>query len=285
MKLAVRSEVAYRSDRGYPCTYVFNLAAANINAQQVEEESLLVDPDVSRDHYETDSLGNRLTRCQLADGGSLSVQYEAVVSVTHSSGIVADIEEVPPGRLPLSILPYTYPSRYCQSDRLMRMAQSEFGRMEPGFTRVLAICDWIYRRVDYLSGTTNAHTSAFETATERQGVCRDFAHLGIAFCRALNIPARFVSAYALELQPQDFHAVFEAYLGGRWWLFDPTRLVPLDGLVRIGTGRDAADIAFATIWGVAETTTQTVSVRRLDGERSEWDGSPVSVDVTPHRGA
>ena len=266
MRLAVRSEVAYRSDRGYPCTYVFNLAAAHINAQQVESETLLVDPDVSRDHYETDSLGNRLTRCQLADGGDLSVQYEAVARVAHTTGVVAEIEEVPPGRLPLSILPYTYPSRYCQSDRLMRMAQSEFGRLQPGFSRVLAICDWITSKVDYLSGTTNTFTSAFETATERQGVCRDFAHLGIAFCRAMGIPARYVSGYAVDLDPPDFHGFFEVYLGDAWYLFDATKMAPREGFVRIGVGRDAADCAFATIVGSAHLTAMTVSAERRSGD-------------------
>ena len=116
-----------------------------------------------------------------------------------------------------------------------------------------AICNWIYGNVDYISGTTDALTSAFDTVTQRAGVCRDFAHLGIALCRAMGIPARYVSAYAWRLSPPDFHAVFEAYLdgpgGGAWYLFDPTRMTGADGLVRIGIGRDAADVAFCSIFG------------------------------------
>jgi transglutaminase-like putative cysteine protease len=101
---------------------------------------------------------------------------------------------------------------------------------------------------------------AFDTVTERVGVCRDFAHLGIAFCRALNIPARFAAGYAYQLNPPDFHAYFEAFLGDRWYLFDPTRLVAKDGLIRIGTGRDAADISFATIFGPVSMEEMVLSV-------------------------
>ncbi len=276
MKLSINSRVAYSSGYG-PCTYVFNVEAKQMGAQTIGRESLTVTPGYARDHSESDNAGNRYVRCHLQEGGDLTLEYEAVVDVQSTTAEAASIPEVAPGDLPLSVLPYTYPSRYCQSDRLMRMAQSEFGHLSPGFGRVLAVCDWITDKVDYLSGSTDSQTSAFDTATERMGVCRDFAHLGIAFCRALNIPARFVSVYALDLQPQDFHAIFEAYLGGRWWLFDATRLVPLDSVVRIGSGRDAADVSFATIWGNAVLQEQSVAVSRLDGTGSQWGGAPVSV--------
>jgi len=103
--------------------------------------------------------------------------------------------------------------------------------------------------VQYLSGSSNAQTSAFDTVTEQAGVCRDFAHLGIALCRALTIPARYFTGYAYQLQPADFHACFEAYIGTEWVLFDATRLVPLNGLIKIASGRDAADTAIANIFG------------------------------------
>jgi transglutaminase-like putative cysteine protease len=146
----------------------------------------------------------------------------------------------------------------------MRLAQDEFGELEPGYSRVQAICDWIYDKVTYLSGSTDASTSAYDIATQRAGVCRDFAHLGIAFCRALNIPARFVSAYAYQLEPPDFHACFEAYLGNNWYLFDATCLAPVEGLVRIGTGRDAADVSFATVFGVVEMESMNVYIDSLE---------------------
>jgi transglutaminase-like putative cysteine protease len=147
------------------------------------------------------------------------------------------------------VIHYLYPSRYCQSDRLLNFAQGEFGQWEPGYAQVTAICDWIYEKVLYLPGSSDSLTSATETLLKRVGVCRDFAHLGIALCRALNIPARFVSGYAHGLNPPDFHAWFEAYLGRDWCRFDPSRLVSPQSLVQVGVGRDAADVALATILG------------------------------------
>ena len=151
----------------------------------------------------------------------------------------------------------------------MKLAQDEFGSCESGYAKVQAICDWIYQKIDYLSGSSNSQTSAYDTASERVGVCRDFAHLGIALCRALSIPARFVSAYAWQLQPPDFHACFEAYLGDQWYLFDATRLAPVNGLVRIGTGKDAADTAFATVFGVIELNNMNVYIDLVDEQGLE----------------
>jgi len=117
---------------------------------------------------------------------------------------------------------------------------------------VQAIADWIHDNIDYQIGSTQVTTTARDVFLQRAGVCRDFAHLGVTFCRALNIPARLVVGYArFDEPPPDFHAVFEAYVGARWELFDASRLAPLDGLVRIASGRDAKDVAFATIFGPA----------------------------------
>ena len=128
-----------------------------------------------------------------------------------------------------------------------------------------AICDWIHDNVEYRVGSTQATTTARDVFVQRAGVCRDFAHLGITFCRALNIPARLVVGYArFDEPPPDFHAVFEAYLGGRWVLFDPTRMSPVDRLVRIATGRDAKDVAFATIYGPATMVSMDPRVAYVD---------------------
>jgi transglutaminase-like putative cysteine protease len=131
---------------------------------------------------------------------------------------------------------------------------------------VIAVVDWIHNNVEYLSGSTDSGTSAYDTVTQRTGVCRDFAHLGIALCRALNIPARYFTGYSYLLDPPDFHALFEAYLGGRWVLFDATRLAPLNGLVRIGSGRDAADAAVATIFGGVSGTATKIDCRLGEGQ-------------------
>jgi transglutaminase-like putative cysteine protease len=133
-----------------------------------------------------------------------------------------------------------------------------FDNVPPGFSRVMAICDWINSNIDYQLGSSNVSTSACDVLIQRVGVCRDYAHLAIAFCRALCIPARYISGYAVDLQPPDFHGFFEAYLGSRWYLFDATRKAPVEGFVRIGTGRDAADASFATIIGGAMLTNMAV---------------------------
>jgi len=148
---------------------------------------------------------------------------------------------------------------------------------------VTRICNWIFERVEYLSGKTTATTSAFDTVTELAGVCRDFAHLAIAFCRSLGIPARFVSAYAYGLNPPDFHAYIEAFLGGRWILFDPTRLAPQSSFVRIGQGRDAADTSFATIFGGAVMNKMELSMQPSTGQRNypEYTTAPISNYPSP----
>jgi transglutaminase-like putative cysteine protease len=194
-----------------------------------------------------------------ATNGRLELVYNAAISVEPELLEDKGLNVTPLHELPLEALVFLYPSRFCQSDLLARFAMREFTNIESGFERLTRICNWIYEYVEYLQGTTNSSTSAFDTATQRAGVCRDFAHLGIALCRALGIPARFVSAYAYGLNPPDFHAHFEAFLGGRWILADPTRLSPQSSFVRIGQGRDAADTSFATIFGNAILTEMQLS--------------------------
>ncbi|HAG83282.1 MAG TPA: transglutaminase family protein [Cyanobacteria bacterium UBA12227] len=243
-------------------TFIFNISVVKNSDQNVLDEDLQIEPSLDFEEYVSPFVENRYIRI-IAPPGTLQLSYYATVELLKDNQNLDSIPEISPAKFPLETLYYLFPSRYCQSDRLMRLAQHEFGQLKPGYSRVTAICNWIYDNVTYLSGSTNAHTSAYDTATERAGVCRDFAHLGIAFCRALNIPARFVSAYAYRLEPPDFHACFEAYLGDRWYLFDATRLVPLDGLIRIGTGRDAADVSFATIFGSAQMETMKIFVEKL----------------------
>lgn len=193
--------------------------------------------------------GNRYLRVH-AEPGEIQLRYEAEVELLPQLDDPDAVTEVAAGQLPFEVLTHLYPSRYCQSDKLERFARRTFGDLPPGYQRVNSVCNWIRDNVDYALGSSDALTSAFDTVTQRVGVCRDFAHLGIALCRALGIPARYVSAYAWRLQPPDFHAVFEAFLNGPsgvgWYLFDPTRMSAPDGVVRIGIGRDAAEVAFCT---------------------------------------
>jgi transglutaminase-like putative cysteine protease len=217
--------------------------------------------------YAMPESGNRYVRL-LAQPGPILLSYEAEVELLVHRADPATVGETPLAELAFEVLPHLYPSRYCQSDRLERAAQSDFGQTERGHARVTALCNWIYEWIDYSRGTSDAHTSACDTLIDRAGVCRDFAHLGIALCRALGIPARFVSAYAYQLQPPDFHAVFEAWIGDRWYLFDPTRQAALDGIVRIGVGRDASEVSFASIHGEAEPTETEVRIEAAEEDRS-----------------
>ena len=165
---------------------------------------------------------------------------------------------------------------------------AEFGALPKGHARVNQICNWIHDHITYQPGTSDGETTADESLLKRAGVCRDFAHIGTAFCRALGIPARFVSCYAHGLVPSDFHAVFEAYLDGRWWLFDATRQADLDGLVRIGVGRDAAEIAFSTPFGNMQPVNQQVRIQRSDGQGSPMPRTvdAISTEIpAPHAGA
>ncbi len=237
--------------------FVFNLEAARFPRQVITAERMTTTPDLGEpDRFIMPESGNRLTRF-LVPKGKLRVEYTASIRLDPLMLDPTEVQELAAGSIPLDVLPYLNASRYCQSDRLARFAQRQFNATPAGHQRATAICNWIRDNVDYESGSTDVLTSAYDTLGDRTGVCRDFAHLAITLCRAVGIPARYISAYAWQLQPPDFHAVFEAYLAGpdgvgAWYLFDPTRMAALDGLVRIGAGRDAADVAFCSIFGNAK---------------------------------
>ncbi|WP_428029643.1 transglutaminase-like domain-containing protein [Ancylobacter sp.] len=260
MKFTVASRLAYEVRE--TTVFILNIEAAALRNQKVLSERLDLTPAVAIDRHELDG-GTRLVRV-VVEPGTFEVDYEANVELSMYDADPATLAETPVAELPLEVVPFLNPSRYCQSDQLARFAYREFGALPTGHERVTAICNWIYDNVDYLNGSSNSETSAYDTMVQRAGVCRDFAHLGIAFCRALAIPSRFASSYAWQLDPPDFHAVFECYLDGAWYLFDPTRKAALQGLVRIGVGRDAADAAFATIYGNAVMTAMQVSIAPLE---------------------
>lgn len=265
MKFSLGCELGYEVEE--PTTFLLNVHAARLEQQRLLRESLRLTPEAPVESYVMPESRNRYVRFKAAPG-TLAVRYEAEVELTPHRADPASIPELPPGELPFEVLPHLYPSRYCQSDRLPRAATADFGRLEPGHLRVTGICNWIHEQVQYIRGTSDVHTSACDTLVDRAGVCRDFAHLGIALCRALGIPARYASAYAWRLDPPDFHGVFEAWLGGRWWWFDATRQAPVDGLVRIGVGRDASEVSFATFHGQARPTGMKVWSERADGGES-----------------
>ena len=242
-----------------PAHFLFNIEAAFHEGHEVVEERLTITPSMKVRNFCDERSGNRFIRLD-APKGVLSVNYHARVQL-HAAPVPLHLNETPVSALPDEVLHYLMPSRYCESDSLSRIAQQLFGQLPPGMSRVRAIENWIHDSIEYHPGFTQSTTTAQDVFLQRVGVCRDFAHLGITLCRALNIPARLVVGYVyFEEPPQDFHAVFEAWLDGRWVLFDATRSAPIDRLVRIGTGRDAKDVAFATIFGGVKMLRMAITV-------------------------
>jgi transglutaminase-like putative cysteine protease len=249
--------------------FVLNIHAARTERQQVNGERLTINQPVVPEVATDPATSSRFMRLH-ADQGLLTVAYSATVTVDHFFAETENLAEVPVRCLPLEVMPYVYPSRYCESDRLLKLAASELGNWAPGYSRVLAIQHWVQKHLTFTSNTTNSTTSAVDTLIERVGVCRDYTHLMIALCRALNMPARIATGTDFgadpALGPPDFHAYVEVYLGDRWYLFDASGTgVPM-GFIRVGTGRDAADVAFATIFGSVESKAPLVSAIALEGE-------------------
>jgi transglutaminase-like putative cysteine protease len=258
-----------------PSAFIFNVGVVTNSFQRVLNEQFMTSPVYQIE--ESVSVGDEKRHHRFSSApGPLRVSYQATVELTHRIQKGDNVPETVAAGIPSEVIPYLYPSRYCESDMLVRLAQHEFGQLQHGFSRVTAICNWIHDNVEYLRGSTNPLTSAYDTATERAGVCRDFAHLAIAFCRAVSIPARFVAGYAYALQPPDFHAYFEAFLDGGWYIFDPTRLAPQTGLIRIGTGHDAADTSFATIFGPATFGSMKVTMELVDGPAPSYTTDAIS---------
>jgi transglutaminase-like putative cysteine protease len=195
--------------------------------------------------------------------GNFTVHYHAVVDVMRAPTDLANVASVPLAALPGRAIHYLWPSRYCQPDRMKEFAIETFGGLEGG-ARIVAMAEWTRANLAYTPGCSDEQTTAADTFEQKQGICRDFAHVMISFARALDMPARMVSAYAWRLEPPDFHAVVEVYLDGGWYLVDPTGLAPVEGLVRIAVGRDATDISFMTIFGTANLNSQSVKVERID---------------------
>jgi transglutaminase-like putative cysteine protease len=238
-----------------PTEFIFMLQAAHHPDQHILQEQLSFNLPVAWHEFQDARHQNRHVRLQVESCEALQLNYTATVA--RQAGIAPELlqnlQEVAIPDLPDAVLPYLLASRYCNSDLLLDMAKRSFGWMTPGYTRVKAIEQWIYNNIFYVSGSTDHFTTATDVLVHRAGVCRDFAHLGIALCRALGIPARMVVGYVeIEKFLPDFHAIFEAYLDGGWVLFDPTRLAPVENLIRIGTGIDAGDVAFSTFYGQVE---------------------------------
>jgi transglutaminase-like putative cysteine protease len=219
----------------------------------------------------TDLYGNPCARAVLPAGRS-SFGYTAVATVPDAAEDADDtMPEIPPDALPDDTLMYILPSRYCLPDVLANEAWSRFGGLPPGYRRVQAICGYVHDHLTFQYGSTTSLSTAADVNAAGRGVCRDFTHLAISFCRALNIPARYVFGYLPDMDvppdpaPMDFAAWMEVWLGGRWWTFDPRNNIRRKGRIVIGRGRDASDVAMATTFGGPDLESMSVQAEEVTG--------------------
>lgn len=261
------------------CEFAYDSAAATPAIVQVQpheagpavvqRSSWETTPQLARHGY-TDLYGNACQRVTLPEGSS-TLRFDAVVTVPDATEQVdLDAAETPVTDVPDDALVYTMASRYVLPDVLADRAWELFGGVAPGYRRVQAICDYVNRHLEFRYGSTTPLTTAADVHESRIGVCRDFTHLGITFCRALNIPARYVFGYLPEIEvppldePMDFAAWMEVYLGGTWFTFDPRNNRARKGRVVIGRGRDALDVAMVTTYGGPVLKRMDVWAREVD---------------------
>lgn len=262
MKFKVSSQLGYNLNQ--PATFLFALKCLETGGQKIISESLSTTPAVDIEDFHITSGMNRFSRIRTINSGMLEINYQAEMEVSTRIVKIGSLGADPTSELNPEGIPFLFPSRYCQSDMIRQQANELFGNIQGSYAIAAAVSDWIYKNISYVSGSSGETSSALDTMECKQGVCRDFAHLGIALCRALNVPARYATVYAYQLNPPDFHACFEVFIDDWWYLFDPTHLAPLNGLIRIATGRDAADAAVCTIFGDPQLTKSIVSCESVD---------------------
>jgi transglutaminase-like putative cysteine protease len=259
MKLAIEAMLDYSFE--HPTDVLLQVEAAAIPEQIIESAHLNLS---QLEHFARvpahDAIGDRIW---LRAEGRLKAHYRATVTINRLLTDCLQLPRVEPHMLPGETVQYLFGSRYCQSDLFPNFVDAEFAGLDGG-ARVLAIRDWIKQHFSYVPGVSNAETTAMESFIRREGVCRDYSHVLITLVRACGIPARMASVYALGVEPEDFHAVAEVFLGGEWHLIDATGMAREGAMAKIGVGRDAADISFLTAYGFAAFNALRVSVRAVD---------------------
>lgn len=254
MKFQVGYELQYEFPQPTPAILMLNIHFTRVSDLAMPDH-IVVSPSVPISGYR-DSFGNWCSRI-LAPTGHMLISTDCVVRDSgQPDPVISDARQVRVEELPEETLVFLLASRFCDSDRLLDLAWSLFGATEPGWARVQAISDFAHEHITFGYEHARVTRTASETYQERRGVCRDFAHLAVAFCRALNIPARYCTGYLSDVgtptphPPGDFAAWFEAYLGGAWHTFDPRNNVPRIGRILLARGRDAADVAITTTFGL-----------------------------------
>jgi transglutaminase-like putative cysteine protease len=260
MQLTAGCQISFQANA--PSPLLLMLRPRSGFGQWILKEEYVLDPQLPVVEY-TDGYGNLCQRLVVPEG-TLEVKTEFRVETADTIDVAPGAPFVLVENLPVGVLQFLLPSRYCDSDRLGDLAQEIVGNATPGYDQVEAINRWIQQHIEYAYGTSDASTSALETVEKETGVCRDFAHLGIALCRSLTIPARMVVGYLYQLEPMDLHAWFEAYVGDRWYTFDPTQKESRGNRIAIAYGRDAADVALATQFGSLTLDRLTVWVEAAE---------------------
>lgn len=256
MRLTIETDLTYTLPK--PASLLLQIEAADIAGQQVERASLDVSDCSLFDKVAAqDGIG---TRIWLHGENRFTARYQAEVDVTRPAAEIAALSAADPHELPGETIPYLFDSLYCPASRFETFIDTEFSGLTGG-ARIAAFRTFIHDHFDYAPGSSDATTTAADTFVQRQGVCRDYAHVLIALARSSGVPARFASVYGLGVDPPDFHAVAEVYLGGAWHLVDATGMSAADRMAVIGIGRDAADVSFLTAFGTCELVEQRVSVR------------------------
>ncbi|MBD3881103.1 transglutaminase family protein [Phormidium tenue FACHB-886] len=264
MRLSAGCKISFEAST--PTPVILMLRPRSGYGQWIVSEAYLLTPSIPVIEY-TDGYGNLCQRMVIPPG-QFQVKSTACVETADAIDVQPGAPYVLVENLPESVLQFLLPSRYCQSDhpQLSQLAIDITRNAAPGYNQAEAIRSWIHQSIEYQYGSSDASTAALDTANSRKGVCRDFTHLGIALCRSLNIPARMVVGYLYQLDPMDLHAWFEAYVGDRWYTFDATQDQPRGNRITIAYGRDAADVALSTQFGVMKLLDMQVWVEEEQKE-------------------
>jgi transglutaminase-like putative cysteine protease len=278
MQIRVGYELIYNFPQPTPMILTLNIHYSRA-ADVIVADQMTIDPPVPKTAYR-DGFGNWCSRI-LAPAGRVRLASTAVVRDSGQPDIVvASAGQHPVQDLPEETLVFLLGSRYCETDRLSEIAWRLFGNTLPGWARVQAICDYVHNHITFGYEHAHAWKTAWDAYHEQRGVCRDYAHLAIAFCRCMNIPARYCTGYLGDMGTEppygvmDFAAWFEVYIGGQWYTFDARNNTPRIGRVLIARGRDAADVAITTTFGPNQLERFTVWT---DEEGAELQSAPTAI--------
>mgnify|MGYP000740054652 CR=1 FL=1 len=264
MTISIRSSFAFTTKA--PTDALLQFAVADIPEQQLlSSRTGMTDAHRCARIPAQEDIGERVW---VRADGRFEVQHEARVEIRRQLVDLPALEQLEPHQMPAAPVKYLFDSRYCQADQFQSFVGDEFGGTSGG-ARIEAIREWVADKFTYAPGSSDASTTAHDSFIERRGICRDYAHMVVTLARASVIPARFVACYAPDVTPPDFHAVAEVFLkdpsgdgGGTWQLIDATGMAKADEIVKIGVGRDAADVSFLTSFGLIELDNKEVLVSR-----------------------